>query len=98
MIVSALKSDILFPMISICLGTTVLIDEPVFDCGALQGKSLAMKAYREASKQYIKHQLLPENPCPDLTVYPLELQKAIECWEEVGVHIRSVCNQGTCLL
>jgi hypothetical protein len=73
----------------------VLTNTPVFDCGALQGQPLAMKEYRDASMEYIKHQLLPENPCPDLSVYPLELQKALECWEEVGVHIRSVCDRGT---
>ncbi|KAJ0423008.1 terpenoid synthase [Aspergillus carlsbadensis] len=70
--------------------------DDIFDCGALQGKPLAMKAYREASMRYIKHQLLPENPCPDLSRYSAELRKALECWGEVGTHIRNVCDRGTC--
>ncbi|KAL2842627.1 terpenoid synthase [Aspergillus pseudodeflectus] len=70
--------------------------DDIFDCGALQGQPPAMKEYRDASMEYIKHQLLPENPCPDLSIYPLELQKALDCWEEVGAHIRSICDRGTC--
>ncbi|KAL2844068.1 terpenoid synthase [Aspergillus pseudoustus] len=70
--------------------------DDIFDCGSLQGQPLAMKEYREASKQYIKHQLLPENPCPDLSKYSTELQKALACWAEVGFHMRSVCDRGTC--
>ncbi|KAL3475417.1 terpenoid synthase [Aspergillus californicus] len=72
--------------------------DDIFDCGSLQGDYITMKAYREASMQYIQHQLLPETECPDLSPYSQELQKALQCWEEVGSHIRSVCSSDTCIV
>ncbi|KAL2826947.1 isoprenoid synthase domain-containing protein [Aspergillus pseudoustus] len=44
---------------------------------------------------YIQHQLLPEHECPDLSIYPSQLQNTLVCWEEVGTHIREVCSHET---
>ncbi|CEL05162.1 hypothetical protein ASPCAL06281 [Aspergillus calidoustus] len=70
--------------------------DDIFDCGALQGGSDSeISNYRQASIQYIQHQLLPEHECPDLSVYPSQLQNTLVCWEEVGRHIREVCSHDT---
>ncbi|KAL4920040.1 terpenoid synthase [Aspergillus aurantiobrunneus] len=73
--------------------------DDIFDCGTLEEtSSLKMSEYRQASMQYIQHQLLPENACPDLSPYPPQLQNALRSWEEVGTHIRSVCSKDTCTI
>ncbi|KAL3477403.1 terpenoid synthase [Aspergillus californicus] len=72
--------------------------DDIFDCGVLEGKPDAAIRYRESSMRYIQHQLLPETECPDLSIYPQQLQKTLQSWEEVGSHIRSVCSRETCAI
>ncbi|KAL2833310.1 terpenoid synthase [Aspergillus cavernicola] len=74
--------------------TWYYIWDDIFDCGALKGTY--MTDYRQASMQYIQHQLLPQTKCPDLAPYPRQLQKALQAWKEVGSHIRNVCSKETC--
>ena len=66
----------------------------VFDCGALKYNSEGAKRYRQASIKYFEHQLLLDRDLPNLSLFPLELQKALLCWDEVGSHIREVCSEG----
>ncbi|KAE8404309.1 isoprenoid synthase domain-containing protein [Aspergillus pseudonomiae] len=69
--------------------------DDIFDCGALKYNSEGAKCYRQASIKYFEHQLLLDRDLPDLSLFPLELQKALLCWDEVGSHIREVCPEET---
>ncbi|KAL3477191.1 terpenoid synthase [Aspergillus californicus] len=68
----------------------------IFDLDTLKNESThRVSDNRRVSIEYIQHQLVPKNEGPDLSSYPLQLQKALQAWDEIGVHIRSVCGQET---
>ncbi|KAL4958124.1 isoprenoid synthase domain-containing protein [Aspergillus filifer] len=71
--------------------------DDLFDFDTLKNESIhGMGENRLISIEYIKHQILPaKNPRPDLSSYPLELQKALMSWDDVGMHIRGECSEGT---
>ncbi|KAL4962485.1 terpene synthase family protein [Aspergillus stella-maris] len=71
--------------------------DDLFDFDTLKNESIhGMGENRLISIEYIKHQILPsQNARPDLTSYPMELQKALMAWDEVGVHIRDECSEET---
>ncbi|OGE47635.1 hypothetical protein PENARI_c039G03306 [Penicillium arizonense] len=65
----------------------------VFDCGALKYDTYVVGAYREASLQYFKFTLIDEGEAPDLSSFDMELQKSLQCWDEVGLHIHQICSK-----
>ncbi|KAJ5776525.1 uncharacterized protein N7511_001536 [Penicillium nucicola] len=69
--------------------------DDIFDCGALKYDEPLANTYREASLQYFRFTLLGEGAAPDLSVFHIELQNALYCWDEVGHHIGQVCSRGT---
>ncbi|OJI85733.1 hypothetical protein ASPTUDRAFT_119664 [Aspergillus tubingensis CBS 134.48] len=70
--------------------------DDLFDCGALKDDRQAATRYRDASLEYFKYNLVLEGEYPDLSQFPLEQQKALHCWDEVGAHIRQDCDRETC--
>ncbi|GFN14976.1 terpene synthase family protein [Aspergillus tubingensis] len=46
--------------------------------------------------EYFKYNLLLEGEYPDISQFPVEQQKALRCWDEVGAHIRQDCDRETC--
>ncbi|KAL2867731.1 terpene synthase family protein [Aspergillus lucknowensis] len=66
--------------------------DDIFDCGTLKDDPEEMKSYRKVSLAYFNHTLLLKGEYPDLSGFPVELQKALRCWDEVGEHIRQDCD------
>ncbi|KAJ5948047.1 hypothetical protein N7466_001062 [Penicillium verhagenii] len=69
--------------------------DDIFDCGTLKHDRHLAGVYREASLQYFKFTLIDEGEAPDLSIFTAELQKGLQCWDEVGLHIRNVCSKET---
>ncbi|KAL4907047.1 isoprenoid synthase domain-containing protein [Aspergillus multicolor] len=74
--------------------------DDLFDHDTLRHETAhGMSDNRRVSITYIAHQLLPENKdnaeAPDLDSYPEQLVKALRAWDEIGVHIRQDCSEGT---
>ncbi|KAL4938904.1 hypothetical protein BDV06DRAFT_225530 [Aspergillus oleicola] len=71
--------------------------DDLFDFDTLKNESIhGMGDNRRISIEYIQHQILPsKNVRPDFSSYPLQLQKALMSWDEIGVHVRDVCSEET---
>ncbi|KAL4929154.1 terpene synthase family protein [Aspergillus undulatus] len=71
--------------------------DDIFDFDTLKNENIhGMGDNRRISIEYIQHQILPStSPRPDISSYPLQLQKALVSWDEIGEHIRAVCSKET---
>ncbi|KAN0073168.1 Isoprenoid synthase domain containing protein [Elaphomyces granulatus] len=70
----------------------IFIWDDIFDCGSLSYDADGLGKYRQKSLEYFKYTLGGQGPRPDLTGFDKELQNALLCWDEVGVHIRQACS------
>lgn len=82
---------LLFFMASRFLVTPLTLYQ-VFDCGSLSNDADGLRKYRQKSLEYFKYTLGGQGPRPDLTGFNEELQNALLCWDEVGVHIQEACS------
>ncbi|KAJ5185255.1 hypothetical protein N7491_006875 [Penicillium cf. griseofulvum] len=63
-----------------------------FDCGSLTNDAQSRAKYQQKSKDYFEHAILQKGSPPDLSSFTNGQQMALQCWDEVGEHIRECCS------
>ncbi|KAJ5671880.1 hypothetical protein N7507_001007 [Penicillium longicatenatum] len=88
--------DVLYSMADTIISKSkYFVYDDIFDCGSLKYDTGIVGAYREASLQYFKYSLNGDGEAPDLSMFDMELQKGLQCWDEIGLHIHRVCSKET---